>query len=296
MKPTLGLALLAAFGLVISGCASPPSDDPATAGTGEAPAAVISPALAESADSALLRPGMVATSYSAGLPGIKPGGGCTANFLFRSPSNGTYYFGTAAHCLHSEPGTTTALGLNGNQFIAGGLIVYSSFVADDAAAQGFDEKCNSNPVMGLSNERLCWNDFALIEINASTAAIAHPTLRVFGGPNAGEAGPEVGAQLYTVGSSYYRAGNQLPDARAGVIVDVGAWRVLGYFSVPGTAGDSGSPVLDEQGHALGVLTTLNYGPAGSNGIALLSQLLGAAAEHGWVVEVVAGDVFEAPPA
>ncbi|BBG04383.1 MULTISPECIES: hypothetical protein [Pseudonocardia] len=232
---------------------------------------------------------------------------CTANFLYtaagaadghrdddgpvhRSIPAGKLYLGTAAHCMAAESARSsidgcvepvqphgTEVGIVGRDgTVHAGRVAYNSWVV-------MQERGESDPQLCL------YNDFALIELGPSAAAVADPTVPGFGGPvglNAG--GTASGDRVYS-----YQP-NQLAPTPFKQGVSFGRpegprTHVVGTLP-PGVPGDSGSGYVDAQGRAFGVLSSLML-PTATNGVTDIAQALGYAAAFGPVgsVDLVPGN-------
>jgi hypothetical protein len=129
------------------------------------------------------------------------------------------------------------------------------------------------------------NDFALVDVHGELEDDLRAGLYQFGGPTGIQAADEVASfdRVASFGNSSLRPGPDVLDRHHGLVQDrVGPYTVRANFDNPGIPGDSGSPVLTEDGRALGVLVTL--GPTG-NGVALLEPMLAFAEREGDVGEL-----------
>jgi hypothetical protein len=204
---------------------------------------------------------------------------CTANFVFRDAA-GHYYIGEAAHCVASGAPAKfngcldPVLPLGSEIGVAGsdvkGKLAYSSW----ATMQKIGEK---DGVVCLTN------DFALVRLPDDAIKTLNPSVPYFGGPTGlapGNAG--TGDFVYSFGNSPLRYGISDLAPKRGVIVDRtdSDWTFLCYFVTPVIPGDSGSGVMDEQGRALGVASSLIFLPhPASNGVANLAKALAYAQAH-----------------
>lgn len=211
---------------------------------------------------------------------------CTSNFLFRTPDNSTLFLGVAAHCIHD-------LGDNATVEIADGAtegtVAYDSFAALDALGRGF-----------TSNDPDYYNDFALVRLPDDVRPQVHPAVLHWGGPT-GLARPAVQDHVIQYGNSWVR--EDLADANAadpteGAITgtdDLGSTVQLVRQAVPG---DSGSPVMRQDGAALGVLKTGGHvvpgRPAGTNGMSNLDHALKFANENAFHADLVTWDLLTEP--
>jgi len=195
-------------------------------------------------------------------PGVQTftnGAQCTANFVF---TNGVDVFiGQAAHCSGTGGQTATdgctsgSLPLGTPVQVGGasqpGTMVYNSWLAMKAA----NEK-DANTCAG--------NDLALIKLSpADGASKVNPSIPFWGGPNGiNGAGSPAGDQVYSYGNSELRLGLAELSPKVGISVgdSNGGWTHNVYALTPGIPGDSGSAVMDANGKALGVLSTIEYLP------------------------------------
>jgi hypothetical protein len=223
-----------------------------------------------SAGTATIHPGIEVTS---------PQGQCTANFLFTSGEK--VLLGQAAHCT----GT-------GNDNETNGCTSKSAPLGTSIRVQGASRPAklvyNSWLTMQKRQEKdknLCaYNDFALVEIDASDVRNVSPTVPVFGGPTGlRTAGLANGVNVYSFQNSSLRPGIAATSAKKGVSLgDSGGGREHSVATLsPGVPGDSGSGFMDSAGNAFGVLSTLNLDPSpGTNGVADLAKALYYANQYG----------------
>jgi hypothetical protein len=201
---------------------------------------------------------------------VRPGaqvldGSCTAHFVFTSPDNATVYVGTAAHCL-GDAGVGDRVSLAGGE--ATGVVAYDSFATMDRV----DES---------SNAARRFNDFALVAVDPGFRGKVHPAARTYGGPTDRASSASVGDRVLTYGASNTRPGVDELDDREGLVVGSSDWHVDLYLAGPGVPGDSGSPVLTEDGRALGVLVTLEFTPGpGSNDATKVQRAVEYMENHG----------------
>lgn len=194
-------------------------------------------------------------------PGVTIAGSCTSNFLFESPSNRSFYVGTAAHCVDRA-------GVGASVSVAG-------FANGTVAWVGENHPANVS------------TDFALVRMAPSYRSQANPGTLVHGGPT-GLAAAEtvhVGDKVYTYGNSSFRSTDDRADAREGKIEnDSTKEGASARFHPPSIPGDSGSAVLDTDGVAVGWISTIRtfvvspsvsspYANSGTNGIGYLERAL-----------------------
>jgi hypothetical protein len=224
-------------------------------------------------------------------PGVQmftQGAQCTANFVY-TDSLDRVYVGYAAHCAGlggatdtngctttSVPlGTTVRFAEGANALTAGttlgyGKLVYSSWITMRKLGEQRPDPC-------------AYNDLALVRLNATAAESVNPSVPFWGGPVGIDTdGTAAGARIYTYGDSSLRAGVSLLGPKVGVSLGSSAhgWTTDVYTVSPGIPGDSGSGLMDGQGRAMGVLSTLALAPLpGSNGVGDLSRELTYARAH-----------------
>lgn len=244
-------ALGAALSLVLSLCL-------AVVDAAPAPAATWAPA-----DTATIHPGVMMNS---------PAGQCTANFIFTDTVD--VYIGFAAHCAGTGAATDTngcdteslplgtAVDIDGASFP--GSLVYSSWASMQAANETDANTCQ-------------YNDFALVKIDSRDAGKVNPSIPHWGGPTGlNTTGAPFGQRVYSYGNSSLRLGITQLSPKTGVSLGTsgGGWTHPVYTATPGIPGDSGSALLDSQGRALGVLSTLAIAPIpASNNYSDLSRAL-----------------------
>lgn len=179
--------------------------------------------LAAAALLALAAPTASAHHYSPIQPGARLGGGCTMNFVYED-AGGTRYVGSAGHCY--DQAGVRAHTTDGEAF---GTVVYQV------------DQAPSGPV-----------DFALIEIDASWQDRVDPSVRHWGGP-IGTGAPEPGTTTLHYGHGTGPGDAEPTRARQGVVLDTTEETGVQARIFPFSGGDSGGPILDEQGRAIGVL-------------------------------------------
>lgn len=215
-----------------------------------------------------------------GVQMITDGAQCTANFIY---TKGTEVFiGYAAHCAGTGAATdtngcdATSLPLGTQVEIDGashpGTLVYSSWLAMQAQPTRPDDNT------------CAYNDLGIVKIDPADVAKVNPSIPHWGGPTGmNTAGNPAGASVYTYGNSSLRLGITLLSPKLGVSLGTtgDGWSHPTYTVTPGIPGDSGSALLDAQGRASGVLSTLSVAPLPlSNNFGDLSRELAYAQAHG----------------
>ncbi len=228
------VAVMAALGSVAPAAASGWGDGPKTRGTPSRVSWTFEGQSCRLISTAAASPGALVGGDTCG--GVRPGapvltpvGQCTLNFLWRG-SDGHDYIGTAGHCLLEGSSRTQAVFAPGD-----------GPSARDAAGHRIGEFAYAvlDPV----------GDFALIRLDPDVEA--SPEICRFGGPTGMDVGP-IGplTPLHHVGRGTLTGG--LVPARTQLAVEGGDIRVVTGLGVA-SAGDSGSPLVDLAGRAVGVV-------------------------------------------
>ena len=263
------IALLAAAALLLPalyGFGLPVALDGATATTNWAPA-----------NTATIHPGVQAITH---------GAQCTTNFVFTHGND--VLIGMAAHCAGlggqsatngcttPSRGTGTAVTIEGARFV--GTLVYSSWLAMQAAR--------------TTGSACQYNDFALVKIHPDDVENVNPSVPAWGGPTALGNDTSGGESVYSYGASGLRFGLLSPKAGISLGMVGGGWAHEVYTVTPGIPGDSGSGLLDSQGNAVGVLSTVALAPlTGSNHFSDLASAIAFARSNGMgQLQLVPGDV------
>lgn len=226
-------------------------------------------------------PGWPRPSEAEIRPGVMVGNmSCTSGFLFRSPDNTTLYLSAAGHCFREKDAGDSVAIRKGKY---SGRLAYAI-----NAANSLVEK-----------------DFALIALNNSYRDEVHPAVYHYGGPTGISKNVSRGDRVVTFGNSSLREpidssgdgeppaspGNTL-DPRGGIVYNDSKYETQAYFAPPSIHGDSGSPVMTDEGQAVGVVTTGHIGGCGvCNGIANLDANLALAREEGITVSLVTWPMF-----
>lgn len=282
MMSAYSASLLTAL-LALPGCIAPDyqSPEPTTDPPAVAPRADTWPAL----EAAAIRPG--ARIFVRPPIPFPMDGECTTGFLFRDP-NATLYLSVAAHCFpavseaqdHCEAGS---MPLGTEAHVPGALapvkLAYSSRLTMETVGETDPETCGQN-------------DFALVRISDQDRGRAHPAILGFAGPTGNATIPPRGATLFAYGNAteWEVSGLQKKTGRANMVYQGTNWTSYAYFSPPGVPGDSGGPVVTDDGKAVGILT--EFGASGQNAILHLEPALRYAREHGnMTVELVTWPEF-----
>jgi hypothetical protein len=192
---------------------------------------------------------------------VRPGvfaGGCTLGFLFDG-GNGERYIGSAGHCFLDD-GTERTWSEGGPSVTVGGHVI-------GAVAYAIWNQSILNPLPGDPSSSLPVGfDFALIRLSASTQA--NPQMCHFGGPTGINSSTDhtpravhyVGAGEF-VGTIQETSTPVFPARSASATGFADPTTVA--LNGPVGPGDSGMPVIDREGRAVGLLSHLGS-PMGSS--------------------------------
>lgn len=182
----------------------------------------------------------------------------TGNFVFSSPDNRSLYLGWVAHGVDGlEPGDTIELPTVGVE----ATLVYCSW--------GIIEETVTCPRLTFAPEHLSdatthprfFNDFALLQLPASSRSLVHPAVPVWGGPEGIAAQPTRGEGLRALGNTPFRdagrGGVNGLDPMQGATWTSTDRRIETHLFPQPVPGDSGSPVLTETGEALGTIAAIS---------------------------------------
>jgi hypothetical protein len=229
--------------------------------------------LASERSSAMVRssPGWTPVSRARITPGIQTitegGGQCTTNFVF-TDAHHDVYLGQAAHCARVEEGTndcrtdtrplgtrvvftTGATTFDVGERIAEGRLAYSSW--------------RTMRRLGVARGARCsYNDFALVRVPRKARNLVNPSVPFWGGPTGlPSTGLSIGDRVYGFGRSSLREEDSNYSRQAAVAFsDQQAnrgWSHTISSRSPGLPGDSGSAFVDDEGRAVGTLSTLSLG-------------------------------------
>ena len=222
-------------------------------------------------------------------PGVQmftKGAQCTGSFVFRDGAGRTYV-GYAAHCAGRGAATDTdgchtgsvplgtpvrfargATVATGGDTVGRGALAYSSWRTMRALGETRGPVCAAN-------------DFALVRVRAGDVRKVNPSVPFWGGPTGVSGSAPAGSQVYSYGSSSLRPTEVLsPKTGSSLGRTYAGWGFDVYTATPGIPGDSGSGFLDDQGRAVGTLSTVAIAPlAGSNGLGNLARELDYAQAH-----------------
>lgn len=251
-------------------------------GLGLAPDAVSAPTFAPSSEA----------SIHPGVQMVTAGAQCTANFVFTEADE--VFIGYAAHCagLGGQTDTdgcaTESLPIGTPVEIQGatkpGLLAYSSWSAMRAAGEQDPTICANN-------------DFAFVRVDPADHLRVSPSVPVWGGPSGvapSNLSPFIGLRAY--GNSGLRLGLTPVSPMGGLSTGTseGGWSHQAFTVLPAVPGDSGMPLLDDRGRAVGLLSTIsilpNVGTLNFTDVALAMQY---ARTHGFGgLQLALGDPFE----
>jgi len=232
------------------------------------------------------------------------GAQCTGNFVFRDGADRTYV-GYAAHCAGLGEATDTN-GCQARSLPLGTKVRFAegATVATSGATLGRGTLAYSSweamRAAGTTEQNACAaNDFALVRVKAKHAGRVDPTVPFWGGPTGLGDGAAAGSQVYSFGQSSLRPTTTLsPKTGLSLGSTSGGWGLDVYTATPGIPGDSGSGFLNEQGRAIGTLSTVAIAPlAGSNGLGNLARELAFARQHSGIsgLRLVKGGEFTPVP-
>jgi hypothetical protein len=229
---------------------------------------------------ALGAPTWAPASTAAVHPGVQTytdGGQCTANFVFYDGA-GNEFIGQAAHCSGTD-GNTATDGCSSGSLPTGtpvevtgaskpGTMVYNSWLTMQQSGETDPNTC-------------AYNDLALVKLDPADYAKVNPSIPFWGGPT-GVGTAAAGENVYSYGNSELRGGVTALSPKQGKVlsVDANGWSYNVFTATPGIPGDSGSAFLNDNGAALGVLSTVQIAPiAGSNGVGDVGKELAYAQAH-----------------
>lgn len=221
-------------------------------------------------------------------PGVQThveGGQCTSNFVFVQVTtvSGVPYLtdvllGFAGHCAT----TTGAADECGDHALPVGHPVTVQG-AQRTASVAYNATLTMQR-LGEGRRAVCMNnDFGLVRLHRDDWHRVNPSVPVFGGPvGLNTTGTSVWEDIHSWGNSNLRLGLRRLSPKQGYSLGTseGGWNHDVMTLTPGIPGDSGSGHLDGRGRALGVTSTIEYGPApASTNLTDLHRALSYAVSH-----------------
>jgi hypothetical protein len=143
-----------------------------------------------------------------------------------------------------------------------GTLVYNSWITMQQLGEADADTC-------------AFNDLALIKIDPADVGKANPSIPFWGGPTGLVDAVGTGQKVLSYGNSELRGGITQLSPKEGyeVAQDGNGWSHQVATVTPGIPGDSGSAIIDRQGRAFGVLSTLALAPIpASNGVGSLAGI------------------------
>lgn len=220
-----------------------------------------------------------------GTQTVTDGAQCTANFVFVRTDvvDGVEYLvdvllGTAAHCISDASGPDEcedeALPIGTPTEVDG---------ATQPAAAAYNATLSMQRVGEDDPDTCHHNDVGMIRLAFADWSRVNPSIPHFGGPvGVNTAGSPQGEDIYSWGNSGLRLGVEQTSPKRGISLgdSAGGWNHQVYMLTPGIPGDSGSGLLDADGNALGILSTLTIAPTtGSNNADDVGRALDWARAH-----------------
>lgn len=208
-----------------------------------------------SLEDATIRPGVILHTQARA---------CLTNFFFVHPESSVVYLGTTAYCVRDLPLGSMATVGEGRELAT---LIYSSY-------QTMFELGEDDPAA------LEYNDLAVFYLDEASRHLANPSLPG-GGPRelARSDDVQIGDRLraFAPGPNVPR---EMEWREAVVAGEAGEWALMTYAILPGAPGTLGGPVVDTDGRAVGVLSTLGVYPnPGANGVARLDTMMAYAREN-----------------
>lgn len=232
-----------------------------------------------------------ATAIQPGTRISSDGKGCTMNFIYREvlpESDESVSFredptGEQRGTTSEDPETTDTTVAEEPRLFAGTAGHCVTKVGDRVSTR--DGAFGTVAFFQLDDD----DDFAFIEIDRDKEHLVNPTMLGFDGPNGVISGPEAkrGDAAHVYGNGLVFGETELTRPRSGTLTRVDS----DYFgaTLPVIFGDSGGPVLHENGAALGIVAHLtvstDFTTLDGNTV---SRALEVAAANGLNLEVVPG--------
>ncbi|MHB8670829.1 MAG: trypsin-like peptidase domain-containing protein [Acidimicrobiales bacterium] len=192
---------------------------------------------------------------------LTEGSQCTSNFVFYDRTS--VYLGQAGHCSSTDGDLVTdgcsahLLPIGTKVSVRGakrpGVLVYDSWTTMQQVHEANANTCASN-------------DLALIRIDPADAGSVNPSIPHWGGPTGPGGATPPGQTVYSFGNSELRLGIFALSPKKGSSLGdegcdrTGCWDHANALIAPAIPGDSGSPLLDDHGRAVGVLSTGETAP------------------------------------
>ena len=230
---------------------------------------------------------------------VTQGAQCTGNFVF-TDARAQVYVGYAAHCAGRGEATDTD-GCRTRSVALGTPVTFvkGMSVATPGTTVGRGRLAYSSWIdmrrRGLNGGPACdYNDFALVRVASGSVKHVNPSVPFWGGPSRlGPGSLAAGGRIYTYGNSGLRGGAEplAPKTGASLGQSGEGWTHDAYTVTPGIPGDSGSGLMDAQGRAFGVLSTVALAPLpASNGLGDLYREVRYAQKHSGIagLRLVAG--------
>ena len=233
-----------------------------------APIASAAPVWAD-ASTAPIHPG--AMTFTAGAQ-------CTSNFVFYDAVD--VYIGQAAHCSGTGAATET------DGCLAESLPIGTPVEVDGASRPGtmvYNSWLTMQKVNETDPDACAFNDFALIRLDPADRGSVNPSIPVWGGPVGVGDETDTLETVYSYGNSSLRLGLTQLSPKTGLSLGTmgNGWSHPIYTVTPGIPGDSGSAVLDSDGKAVGVLSTLAVAPLpASNNATDIGKAIAYMESHG----------------
>jgi hypothetical protein len=196
-----------------------------------------------------------------GVQTVTDGGQCTANFIYfeATETNG---------CDSGSLPLGTQVDVDGAS--RPGTLAYNSWITMQAVGETDENTCQ-------------FNDLALVRLDPADQGSVNPSIPFWGGPTGVTDTVPANSKVLSYGNSSLRAGIEQLSPKEGIQLsqDSGGWNHNVFTVSPGIPGDSGSAFIDKQGHAFGVLSTLQIAPlAGSNGVGDVAREVAYMRAHG----------------
>ena len=234
-----------------------------------------------------------------GVQMVTRGAQCTGTFVFTDARH-RVYVGYAAHCAGRGEATDTN-GCRTRSVALGTPVTFvkGMSVATPGTTVGRGRLAYSSWIdmrrRGLNGGPACdYNDFALVRVASGSVRHVNPPVPFRGGPSTlGPGSLAAGGRIYTYGNSGLRSGAEplAPKTGASLGQSGEGWTHDAYTVTPGIPGDSGSGLMDAQGRAFGVLSTVALAPLpASNGLGDLYREVRYAQKHSGIagLRLVAG--------